>query len=76
MEAEVALVGSGIATLIKARTPEAVATLGVIARWIVEDVPPSVAMTDPARYRKLARLRTEIILRGYYEYLRRIVESA
>jgi len=48
----------------------------VIARWIVEDVPPSVAMTDPARYRKLARLPTEIILRGYYEYLRRIVESA
>ena len=76
MEAEVADSGTGIAPLIKARTPEACATLRVIARWIVNDVPPALAMTDPARYRKLARLRAEIILRGYYDYFHRIAEGA
>ena len=75
MEAEVANSGGGIAPLIKARTPEAGATLRVIARWIVGDVPAPLAMTDPARYRKLARLRAEIILRGYYDYFHRIMES-
>jgi hypothetical protein len=76
MEAELANSGAGIAPLIKARTPEAAATLRVIARWVVGDVPAPLAMTDPSRYRKLARLRAEIILRGYYDYFHRIVESA
>lgn len=75
MEAEVAKSGAGIAPLIKARTQEAASVLRQIAHWIVGDVPPPLAMTDPARYRKLARLRSEIILRGYYDYFRRIVES-
>ena len=75
MEAEVAECGTGIAPLIKARTPEARQILREIARMIVGDVPAQLAMTNPARYRKLARLRTEIILRGYYEYFRPIAES-
>ena len=76
MEAEVAGSGSGIAPLIRARTAEAAAILRQIASWIAGDVPASLAMTDPARYRKLARLRAEIILRGYHPYFLRIVESA
>jgi hypothetical protein len=32
-------------------------------------------MTDPARYRKLARLRTEVILRGYYDYFKGLAEA-
>ena len=75
MEAEVAENGTGIALLIKAGTPEARQILREIARTIAGDVPAQLAMTDPARYRKLARLRTEIILRGYHNYFRRIVES-
>ena len=75
MEAEVAECGAGIARLIKARTPEARQILREIARLIVGDIPTPLAMTDPARYRKLARLRTEVILRGYHDYLRRIAES-
>lgn len=75
MEAEVETSGAGIAPLIKARTPEAAATLRQIARWIAGDVPAALAMTDPARYRKLTRLRAEIILRGYYEYFHRLSET-
>lgn len=76
MEAEAAQCGTGIAPLIKARSPEAAAILRQIARWIASDVPAPLAMTDPARYRKLARLRSEIILRGYYDYFHRIAERA
>ena len=75
MESEVAECGAGIARLIKARTPEARQVLREIARTIVGDVPAQLAMTDPARYRKLARLRTEVILRGYHDYFRCIAES-
>ena len=75
MEAEVAENGAGIARLIKARTPEAQQILREIARMIVGDVPAELAMTDAARYRKLARLRTEIILRGYHDYFRPIAGS-
>lgn len=64
MEAEVAQCGAGIAILVKARTPEASGILREIARTVVGDVPVQLAMTDPARYRKLSRLRMEIILRG------------
>ncbi len=76
MESEVAQSGTGIAALIKARTPEARAVLREIARTVVGDVPAQLAMTDPARYRKLSRLRMEIILRGYYDYLERVSETA
>ena len=75
MEAEVAECGAGIAPLIKARTSEARQILRELARMIADDVPAQLAMTDPARYRKLARLRTEIILRGYHDYFRRLAES-
>ena len=75
MEAEVAECGAGIAPLIKAGTPEARQILREIARTIAGDVPAQLAMTDPARYRKLARLRTEVILRGYHDYFRRIAGS-
>ena len=75
MEAEVAECGAGIAPLIKARTPEARQILREIARTIAGDVAAQMAMTDPARYRKLARLRTEVILRGYHDYFQRIAES-
>ena len=75
MEAEVAECGAGIAPLIKARTPEARQILRQIERTIVGDVSVQLAMTDPARYRKLTRLRAEVILRGYHDYFRRIAES-
>ena len=75
MEAEVKECGAGIAPLIKARTPEARQILREIARTVAGDVSAQLAMTDPARYRKLTRLRTEIILRGYHDYFRRIAES-
>ena len=40
----------------------------------MEDIAPLLAMTDPARYRKLARLRTEIILRGYHVYFSQLLD--
>jgi hypothetical protein len=75
MEAEVAESGAGIAPLIKSRTPAATQVLREIARIVAGDVPPQLAMTDPARYRKLARLRTEVILRGYYDYFKGLAEA-
>ena len=75
MEAEVAECGAGIARLIKARTLESKQILRELARLIVGDVPPRLAMTDSARYRKLARLRTEMILRGYHDYFQQIALS-
>src|SRR5438552_1920297 len=72
MEAEIAEPGAGVATLIKVRTPEATQVLREIGRLVAGDVPPQLAMTDAVRYRKLARMRTEIILRGYYDFFRRL----
>ena len=51
------------------------AEVAALVRFARRDVPAALAMTDPARYRKLARLRAEIILRGYYEYFHRLAET-
>ncbi len=72
MEAEVRAAGSGVPPLIKGRTAEDRQVLQHIAQIIVADVPPPLAMTDPARYRKLARLRAELILRGYHSYFQQL----
>ena len=76
MDAEVAESGAGIPPLIKARTDESRQVLFEIARLVVGDVPATLAMTDAARYRRLTRLRTELILRGYHDYFKRLTEAA
>ena len=66
MEAEVGLFGSGILPLILNRSAENRQVLQHIGATVRHDVPPDLAMTDPARYRKLTRLRSELILRGCF----------
>ena len=60
----------GIAGLLLRRTDENTATLQAIRKFILEDVSPDIAMTDPALYRKLSRLRMEMILRGWHHYFK------
>ena len=73
MDAEVREGGSGFPPLMKSRTEEDRQILFQIAQIIVKDISPQLAMTDPARYRKLTRLRTEIILRGYHGYFHQLL---
>ena len=73
MEAEVREGGSGFPPLMKSNVEEDRRVLFQIAQIIVEDIPPQLAMTDPARYRKLTRLRTEVILRGYHGYFHQLL---
>ena len=70
MEAEVREAGLGVPPLIKSQAAEDRQVLQHIAQLVVADLPAELAMTDPSRFRKLARLRTELILRGYHSYLR------
>ena len=76
MESEVRAAGSGVPPLIKSQAAEDHQVLQHIAQIIVTDVPPPLAMTDPARYRKLARLRAEMILRGFYSYFHQLTLAA
>lgn len=71
MEAEIAESGTGIPPLMMERTPENQQVLASIGKFLTEDIPPVLAMTDPSRYRMLCRLRMEIILRGYYDSFRK-----
>ena len=73
MDAEVRESGSGVPPLMKSTTEEDRRILLHIAGIIVEDIAPLLAMTDPARYRKVARLRAEIILRGYHGYFHQLL---
>lgn len=68
MEAEVHEAGGGIPPLMKSKSAEDRAVLREVGRIVGHDVEPRLAMTDPARYRKLVRLRMELILRGYHGY--------
>ena len=61
--------------MIKARTAESWKVLTGIGHFVAREIDPQLAMTDPARYRKLARLKTEIILRGYYSYFRELTSG-
>ena len=74
MDAEVRESGSGFPPLMKSKAGEDRQILCHIAGIIGEDIAPQLAMTDPARYRKLARLRTEIILRGFYVYFSQLLD--
>ena len=75
MDAEVRESGSGFPSLMKSKTEEDRRILLHIAGIIVEDIAPLLAMTDPARYRKVARLRAEIILRGYHGYFHQLLAA-
>lgn len=75
MDLEVEKSGSGIPPLILDRTPENRQVLARIGRFVLEDVAPVLAMTDPSRYRTLCRLRMELILRGYYEAFHKGAQS-
>ncbi len=72
LEAEAREAGGGLPPLIRSDAPEDRVVLRYIAQLVAADVAPELAMTDPARYRKLARLRTEIILRGYHGYFQQL----
>ena len=76
MEAEVREAGAGVPPLIKSQAAEGRQVLQHIARLIVADVPPDLAMTDPARYRKLSRLRAELILRGYHSFFQQLTPAS
>jgi len=66
---EKSLGGSGgIADLILHRSDQNNETLRAIRDFLLSDVPADIAMTDPALYRKLSRLRAEMILRGWYHF--------
>jgi len=41
-----------------------------IRDFVLSDVPTDIAMTDPALYRKLSRLRMEMILRGWHHFFK------
>ena len=58
----------GIATLLFHPSTESAETLAAIRDFVLRDIDPDIAMSDPALYRKLSRLRTEMILRGWYRY--------
>ena len=73
MDAEVRESGSGVPPLMKSTTEEDRRILLHIAGLSVKDIAPQLAMTDPAHYRKLVRLRTEIILRGYHGYFHQLL---
>lgn len=75
MAAEVREAGAGLPPLIKSNAVEDRQVLQHIAQLITGDVAPQLAMTDPARYRQLSRLRTEIILRGYHSYLHQLAAA-
>jgi hypothetical protein len=68
MAAEIRENGTGIPPLMMDRTPENQQVLAWLGKFLTEDIPADLAMTDPARYRKYCRLRMEIILRGYHAY--------
>ncbi len=70
MEAEIAQSGAGLPPLMMERTPENLQVLARIGKFLTEEIPPVLAMTDPARYRMLCRLKMEMILRGYYDSFR------
>jgi hypothetical protein len=68
---EESLLGSGgIAELILHPSSENNEMLLAIRDFILSDVPPDIAMTDPALYRKLSRLRMEMTLRGWHHYFK------
>lgn len=75
MAAEVREAGTGLPPLMKSDAGPDREVLHHIAQLIVGDVAPQLAMTDPARYRQLSRLRTELILRGYYPYLQQLAAT-
>ena len=58
----------GIAELILDPTAENRETLLAIRDFMLSEVDPDLAMTDPARYRKLSRLKMEMTLRGWRRY--------
>ncbi len=60
----------GVAELVLHRSVENNRTLCAIRDFILTDPEPDVAMTDPALYRKLCRLRMEMILRGWYGFFK------
>lgn len=76
MESEVRASGSGVPPLIKSQQAEDRQVLQHIAQLIVSDAPPTLAMTDPARYRQLARLRAELILRGYHGFFQQATPAS
>ena len=68
---EQTLSGSGgIAELILHPSVENNETLLAVRDFLLSDTNPDLAMTDPALYRKLCRLRMEMILRGWYHYFK------
>jgi hypothetical protein len=60
----------GIADLILHPSVENNQTLLAVRDFLLSDINPDLAMTDPALYRKLCRLRMEMILRGWYHYFK------
>lgn len=60
----------GIAELILQPTAENNQTMLALRDFLLSDIDPDVAMTDPSLYRKLSRLRTEMILRGWHHYFK------
>ena len=68
---EQTLLGSrGIAALILRPSAKNNEMLAAIRCFVLEDVHPDIAMTDPALYRKLSRLRMELILRGWHHFFK------
>lgn len=60
----------GIADLILQPSVENNETLAAIRNFILSDVHPDIAMTDPSLYRKLSRLRMEMTLRGWHHFFK------
>jgi hypothetical protein len=58
----------GIAELILNPTAENRETILAIREFMLIEIDPDLAMTDPARYRKLSRLKMEMTLRGWRRY--------
>jgi hypothetical protein len=68
MTAEVRENGAGIPPLMMEGTPENQQVLRWLGKFLTEEIPVDLAMTDPGRYRKYCRLRMEMILRGYHSW--------
>jgi hypothetical protein len=60
----------GVADLLLHPSVENNRTIAAVRDFVLSDLRPDIAMTDPALYRKLCRLRMEMILRGWYHFFK------
>jgi len=67
--AEKAVATTGVlGELIIHRTPENTELLLGLKKFVLTDVDPSLAMTDPALFMKISRLRAEMTIRGWRRF--------